>query len=105
MKLWRMIQARRHKVPFRSREWYNFRAHIRKEECPRYDFIEIFDDDGKYIPCPQIGEHVIYNVHGTKYIYKVVGFKNNSMYSDWLYDSDYINPIIEFVKPLKQKEV
>lgn len=48
MKLWRMIQARRHKVPFRKREWYNFRAHIRKEECPRYDFIEIFDDDGKY---------------------------------------------------------
>lgn len=101
MKLWRMIQARMHKVPFRKREWYNFRAYIRKDELSEYNYIEIFDADGKYIECPKVGGQVIYSVHGKKYIYKVIGFRNESSYSDWRYSSDYINPIIEFVKPLK----
>ena len=30
----------------------------------------------------------------------IVGFDNDSKDKDWLYDTDYINPIIEFKKKL-----
>lgn len=91
------IQAKRYGVPFRKKEWYNFQAMLPKEEQKEHPHIEIFDRDGKYIHCPGIGGFVTYALKGEKYKYKIVGFKNESRNRDWLYESDYINPIIEFV--------
>ena len=100
MKLIRYIRAKINKVPFREKEWYNFRAFIQKDEEDKYPHIEIFDENNKYIPCPKVGGTVVYNNKGKRFLYKVVGFKNSSRDSDWIYDSDYINPVIEFIKPL-----
>ena len=98
----RKIKAKKLGIPFRKREWYNYRAMLSKEELPEYSFIEIFNENGRYIDCPPIGGTVIYNIKGKKYLYRVVDFKNESRNRDWLYDTDYINPIIEFVEEIKE---
>ena len=94
------IKAQLLGVPFTTRVWYNFRAMLSKDELLNHSFIEIFDERGSYIDCPPVGGTVIYNIKGKKYLYEVVGFKNESRSRDWLYDTDYINPIIRFVKPI-----
>ena len=101
MKIIRRIKAAIEKVPFEHKEWYNFMAHIPKEEYTKYSHIVCFDENGKYIRCPQIGSEVVWQSGERKYIYKIVGFRNQSAYSDWLYDSDYINPVIQFVRAIK----
>ncbi len=97
----RKIQAKIYGVPFRKKEWYNFQAMIPKECQKEAPHIEIFDKDGNYIDCPGIGGIVTYVLKGVKYKYKIVGFKNDSRNRDWLYDTDYINPVIEFVCKIK----
>lgn len=62
-------------------------------------FVECFDKNGKYI-YPFKGLDVIYYVKGKRYVYTIVGFDNDSKDRDWLYDTDYINPIIEFKRKL-----
>ena len=93
----RKRQAKKYGIPFRERKWYNYRAMLPKDELPNKTFIEIFDENDRYIDCPDIGGTVILNDKGSRYTYRVVGFKNESRNRDWLYDTDYINPIIEFV--------
>lgn len=100
MKIIRKIKAHIYKVPFKTKEWYNYRAMLFKENLKNKSFIEIFDDKDYYIDCPDIGGKVIYNVCGVKYLYKIIGFENSSKNRDWLYDTDYINPVIEFIKKL-----
>ena len=95
-----MINALRYNAPFRKRVWYNFRAMLPLKELIGYSFVEIFDEDDNYISCPGIGGTVVYNINGRKFLYRVVGFQNESRNRDWLYDTDYINPVIEFIKPL-----
>lgn len=63
-------------------------------------YIIIFDKDGNYIDCPNEGGFVTVYHFGKLYLYKVVGFENESRNRDWLFDGDWINPIVEFVKPL-----
>ena len=99
-RIFRRLRAKKLGVPFRKREWYNYRAMLSKDNLNDTLFIEIFNDKGRYVECPKIGGTVVYNIKGTKYIYRVIGFKNESRNRDWLYNSDYIHPIIEFVKPL-----
>ena len=94
----RMSEAEKYGVPFRDREWYNYMAMIPKAERKEYSFIEIFDANGKYVACPSVGGEVILNNKGERYVYEVVGFKNDSPMSDWLYDGDWINPIIEYLR-------
>ena len=98
--IFRFVKARLLGVPFTTRVWYNFRAMLSKRELSNNSFVEIFDEDGRYIDCPSIGGTLVYNIKGKRYIYEVIGFKNESRYRDWLYDTDYINPIIRFVKPV-----
>lgn len=98
--LFRRASAVMHKVPFRKRVWYNYRAMLPSDELSGKSFVEIFDERGRYVDCPGIGGTLVYNVDGTRYLYRVVDFKNESRNRDWLYDTDYINPVIEFVKPL-----
>ena len=88
-------------VPFRKKEWYNFQAMMLEEDYPKMSYIEIFDEQGKYIPCPSVGNEVTYHIHGVPYLYKIVGFQNDRKDKDWLYpDTDWINPIIQFKKKL-----
>lgn len=102
MKIFRILRAKKHKVPFRERMWYNYMAMIPKEERESGDrrYIIIFDKDGNYIDCPKEGGFVPVYYYGKLYLYKVVGFKNESRNKDWLFHGDWINPIVEFVKPL-----
>lgn len=93
----RKNEANKEGVPFRMREWYNYRVYLGKENRDANSFIECFDDNGKYINCPGIGGEVIYNKNGVRYRYKVIGFKNEDANSDWLYLSDCIYPVIEYV--------
>jgi len=101
MKFIRKVRAFINKVPFRKRVWYNYRAMLPSEHLAGKSFVEIFDENDKYIDCPNVGGFLVYNVNGYKYLYRVIGFENESRNRDWLYDTDYINPVIEFVKPLK----
>jgi len=88
-------------IPFTKKAWYNFQAMIPSDTYNERSFIVIFNEQNKYIPCPPIGSNVVYKIHGVSYLYKIIGFENESPYKDWLYpDSDYINPIIEFMKKL-----
>lgn len=84
-------------VPFRTRVWYNYQAFIPKEEYKDKRYVEIFDEQDRYIVCPPVGGTVVYNCKGVRCLYLVVGFKNESPDRDWLYESDYINPVIEFI--------
>ncbi len=93
----RKAEAKRNGVEFRFKKWYNLRAMLPKDELVKHSFIEIFDKDGRYIDCPSIGGEVILNHHGERYKYKVVGFQNQDRDSDWLYETDYINPVIEYL--------
>lgn len=102
--LWLRREAKREGVPFRERMWYNYRAMLYKEILHEKSFIEIFDKDGKYIDCPGIGGEVIYNDHGRRYRYRVIGFKNDSPNRDWLYGSDYIHPVVEYVGKVKEQK-
>lgn len=106
MKIFRRLKAKMHNVPFRKRMWYNHMAMIPKEEreSKENSYIVIFDKDGKYIDCPNVGGMVTVYYYGKLYLYKVIGFKNDSRYRDWLYDGDWINPIVEFVKPYKPQK-
>lgn len=97
----RKMAAKRAGVPFREKKWYNYRAMLSSESLADNTFIEIFDATGRYIDCPSIGREVILNAKGKRYVYRVVGFKNESRNRDWLYDTDYINPVIEFVRKCK----
>ena len=98
----RKREAKREGVPYQERMWYNYRAMLSKTDLAKYSFIEIFDADGSYINCPGIGGTVIYNDKGQRYLYEVIGFDNNSRDSDWLYDGDWINPIVRYVEKLKE---
>ena len=100
IKLIRKILARRLGVPFQVTVWYNYRAMLPKNELEGETFVECFDEDGKYIYPPEKGENVIYNIKGERYVYKIIGFNNDRRDKDWLYATDYINPIIEFMKKL-----
>lgn len=97
MKILRRIRAKRYGVPFRKREWYNRLAHIREEDA---NGIIIFGNDDRYIDPPKVGGLVTYRYKKQLYQYRVVGYQNESRYRDWLYNTDYINPIIEFVRKL-----
>jgi len=98
----RKREAKREGVPYKKRMWYNYRAMLSKDELAEKSFIEIFDENGRYINCPGIGGTIIYNNKGKRYLYEIIGFDNASRCSDWLYDSDYINPIVRYVKKLKE---
>lgn len=102
MKIFRIIKAKIHKVPFRKEEWYNYSAMKTKQErkSRAFNHIVIFDENGDYISCPKIGGIVTYCHNGKLYKYKIVGFKNDSPNRDWLFYGDWINPIIEFVEAL-----
>ena len=90
--------AKYYKVPFRQKVWYNYRAMLGRDHEYK-TFVECFDKDGNYI-YPIRGLDVIYYVKGKRYVYIIVGFDNDSKDKDWLYDTDYINPIIEFKRKL-----
>lgn len=100
MKLIRKLRAKHYHVPFEVTVWYNYRAMLPKNELEGKTFVECFDEDGKYIYPPKKGENVIYNIKGERYVYKIIGFNNDRRDKDWLYATDYINPIIQFVKRL-----
>lgn len=100
MKLIRKLLAKLYHVPFEVTVWYNYRAMLPKNELEGKTFVECFDEEGKYIFPPKKGENVIYNIKGERYVYKIIGFNNDRRDKDWLYDTDYINPIIQFVKKL-----
>ena len=101
VKILKRLQAKKFGVPFRKREWYNYRAMVGEERANEKGAIEIFDENGRYIDCPGIGGFVIYKKNGGEYKYKIVDFKNESRNRDWLYDTDYICPVIEFVCKMK----
>lgn len=96
----RKREAKREGVPYKERMWYNYRAMLPKARLTEESFIEIFDADGSYINCPGIGGTVIYNDKGHRFLYEVIGFDNDSQNRDWLYDSDYIHPIVRYAKKL-----
>jgi len=100
-RLIRKHQAKKFGVPFQKKEWYNYAAMVGVEKGSEVGCIEIFDENRQYIDCPSIGGFVVYNFKGQRFKYKVVGFDNASRDSDWLYSTDYINPIIEFVSKIK----
>lgn len=97
----RKRQAAKYDVPFRERMWYNFRAMLSKKELANYSFIEIFDKNGRYVDCPRIGGEVIYNHKSQRFKYLIIGFKNEPRNRDWLYDTDYINPVVEFLEKIE----
>ena len=97
----RRLQAELLGAPFRLRVWYNYRAMLPDDKLEGKKFVEIFDQKGAYIECPEVGGTVVYRYKGKRYLYRVVGFENESRNRDWLYSTDYIHPIIEFVKLLK----
>lgn len=101
----RKREAKREGVPYRKRMWYNYRAMLPKKSLAENSFIEIFDKDDHYINCPGVGGTVIYNNKGRRYIYEVIGFDNDSPNKDWLYDSDYINPIVRYVGKCKEESL
>ena len=101
VKILKRLQAKKFGVPFREREWYNYRAMVGEERANKMGAIQIFDENKRYIDCPGIGGFVIYKKNGAEYKYKIVGFKNESMNRDWLFDTDYIHPVIEFVCKMK----
>ena len=97
----RKREAKRDGVPYKKRMWYNYRAMLSKDSLAEESFIEIFDTNGRYIKCPGIGGKVIFNNRGSRYVYEIIGFKNESRYRDWLYDSDYINPVVRYVAKIR----
>lgn len=101
MKLIRKLKARYYGVPFRKKVWYNYFAMILSTDWKDTEGIVCFHDDGRYIECPGWGKHVVYSVKGVLYAYRIVGFQNDNPDRDWLYPSDYINPVIEFVGKIK----
>lgn len=96
-KIVRRWKAYRYNVPFRNKVWYHYMAMLPKKEREGKNYIEIFDKEGNYIVCPDVGGVVKYRYKGSLYIYKIVGFKNESRNKDWLHYGDWINPVIEFV--------
>ena len=44
---------------------------------------------------------MIYNDKGKRYEYKIIGFENESRNRDWLYDTDYINPVVEYLRKIE----
>lgn len=102
MRIIRKIKSRIYKVPFRDRVWYNLMAMLPVKERKTVGYIDIFDENDNYIDCPKIGGMVKYRYKGNLYLYKIVDFQNESRDRDWIFDTDYIHPIIEFVKKLKQ---
>lgn len=99
MKILRKFLAWLYDVPFEEKVWYNYRAMLGRDHEYK-TFVECFDKDGNYIYPIEIGMEVIYYVKGKRYVYTIVGFDNDSKDKDWLYDTDYINPIIEFKRKL-----
>ena len=97
MKILRKIRAKIYGVPFRTREWYNCLAHTREEDA---NGIIIFDDKDDYIEPPRIGDLVTYRYKKQLYQYRVVAYQDENPDRDWFYDTDYIHPIIEFVRKL-----
>ena len=98
----RKREAKREGVPYEERMWYNYRAMLSKADLAEDSFIEIFDADGRYINCPGIGALLIYNNKGRRYLYEVIGFDNESRDKDWLYEGDWINPIVRYVGKCKE---
>ena len=100
-RLKRKHEAKREGVPYKKRMWYNYQATLSKEELAKESFIEIFNEDDCYIICPDIGGTIIYNNKGKRYLYEIIGFDNASRCSDWLYEGDWINPIVRYVMKYK----
>lgn len=98
----RKHEAKNEGIPYQKRMWYNYRAMLPKDKLAERSFIEIFDGDGRYINCPGIGGTIIYNNKGKRYLYEIIGFDNESRCRDWLYDYDWINPIVRYVGKLKE---
>lgn len=63
-KIERKWKAYRYNVPFRNKVWYNYIAMFQRSEWGGKDYIEIFDKDGRYIDCPNIGGLVKYRYKG-----------------------------------------
>ncbi|MBR1378001.1 MAG: hypothetical protein IJ557_02605 [Bacteroidaceae bacterium] len=102
IKSWiRKHEAKREGVPYEKRMWYNYQAMLPKDSLAEDSFIEIFDKNGRYITCPDIGGTVIYNNKGRRYKYQIIGFANENPLSDWLNDSDYIHPYVRYVEKCK----
>ena len=99
MRLIRKLMAKYYQVPFRQKVWYNYRVMLGRDHKDK-TFVECFDKEGGYIYPIEIGMEVIYYVKGKRYAYTIVDFDNDSKDKDWLYDTDYINPIIEFKRKL-----
>ena len=99
IKIIRKLLAKYYKVPFCKKVWYNYRAMLGRDHEYK-TFVECFDNEGNYIYPIDVGMDVIYYVKGKRYVYTIVGFDNDRQDKDWLNDTDYINPIIEFKKKL-----
>lgn len=99
IKIIRKLLAKHYQVPFEKEVWYNYRAMLGTDISGK-TFIECFDENNKYILPPKIGEEVIYNIKGERYVYIIFGFNNDSPNRDWLYDYDWVNTIIQFKKKL-----
>ena len=97
MKILRQIKAKWYGVPFCVRVWYNFLAHTREKDA---NGIIIFDDEKCYIEPPIVGGLVTYRYKQQLYQYRVVAYQDENPNRDWLYYTDYIHPIIEFVRKL-----
>lgn len=98
----KLLAKHKYKVPFQLKTWYNYQLALRSydESTSNRDYVIVIDKDNRYIKCPQVGGLLTYRIHGEDYQYIVVGFDNESPRRDWLYPTDYINPIIQFVKKL-----
>lgn len=102
-RLKRKREAMREGVPYTKKMWYNYRAMLSKDELAEKSFIEIFGKHNEYICCPGIGGTIIYNNKGKRYLYEIIGFDNASRNSDWLYDYDWINPIVRYIMKCKEE--
>lgn len=102
-KIKRRRLAKKYGVAYTMRVWYNYEAFISKKNRLKESFIEILDNNGKYVSCPAIGGTVVYNDKGSRYLYEIIDFDNESRHKDWLYDSDYIHPIIRFIYKIDEK--
>lgn len=96
----RKREAKREGIPYEKRMWYNYRFMLPKSRLAEKSFIEIFDADGCYINCPDIGGSVIYNDKGRRYLYEVIGFDNNSQNE---YAVERKDPIVRYVGKLKEE--
>lgn len=92
-------ECRRLGIPFRKKEWYNYRINALPEMADEYGHICVFDQEGNYIRPPKKGDTVVYRKHGLFYLYRIVGFDNGNPCSDWRHHWDWVDPVIEYIRP------